>query len=412
MNTDGSRPGPLGLGGTRWPFLARFLEGVLGHRTAALLLLAAFLYVPLTFLGYGTDPDSYRVVRTSERLLRSGVYRPSRPPGYFLHEIVSTALVALGGSVAANLGTVVLSLVCIYAFLEICRHHRIPRAHLLALLMISQPRYWASSTATIDYLWALAPAMLGYLASLKDRNLLAGSLLGLAIGTRLSSGAFMLAVLGSWLASGRLSARRGLVLVGTASLVAIVLYLPQFVSSGCSLGFLTYVRPGWGLTNRLGAFAYRNVYFWGLQTVVALLVLSPLIARRAVRSFAGEHREAMVFALVLIAAEEGLLLMAPLEEEYLLPILPAALMIVGLSLRGERRPLLILLAASLSFNVVSLNLVRGQLDKHQIAATLGLWVEPGHLVREVTRRVEIQRWLASGHSLRQVIDRLEHVRAR
>lgn len=401
-------------GSSGWPDpLGGVVRTVTKHITAAILVVAAVLYVPFVFLGFGTDPDSYRVVRTAERLTQEGVYSLSRRPGFFVHEIGSTLLIRLGGSAAANLGTLLLAIVCIYAFIEICLHHAIPRPHLLALILLCQPRYWASATSTIDYVWALAPAMLGYLASLRGKELLAGVLLGVAVGARLSSGVFALAVIGSWLPSSRAPAkdllRQALRLAAPMALVATLMLLPHIVTSGYTLRFLSYVKPEWGWAERLGAFGYRNIYFWGLQTVAVLLALSPWTIRSVRTALLGEHREVVAFGLIIVIMFEALLLLAPLEEEYLLPILPACLMLLGVSLKGRSWALWSILAASASSNVVTVNLIRGSLDKHQIAASLGIWVEPGHLLRQIARRVEIQQWVASGATLREVIDRLEHV---
>ena len=59
-------------------------------------------------LGYGTDPDAWRVALVADYLWEEGEYLPSRFPGYPLHEFV-TALFLKGGWVATNLSTVAIS---------------------------------------------------------------------------------------------------------------------------------------------------------------------------------------------------------------------------------------------------------------------------------------------------------------
>src|SRR3972149_4028824 len=77
-------------------------------------LALAFVYlavrIPWLNLGYGTDPDAWRVALSAEHLLSDGEYLPSRLPGYPLHEFATVPLIRAGW-VWTNLSTAVVSLV-------------------------------------------------------------------------------------------------------------------------------------------------------------------------------------------------------------------------------------------------------------------------------------------------------------
>ena len=64
------------------------MQEVTPDRNRTLLLLAGILLanLPFIFLGYGADTDAYRVARSASDLIFEHVYKPSRLPGYPLHE--------------------------------------------------------------------------------------------------------------------------------------------------------------------------------------------------------------------------------------------------------------------------------------------------------------------------------------
>ena len=115
----------------------------------------------------------------------------------------------------------------------------------------------------------------------------------------------------------------------------------------------------------------------------------------------------LVFVGVVAVATEAMLLLAPHEEEYLLPVLPMVLLLLGLDLGDRPWALGTFLVGSLKHLPVSVSLLRGTLEKCHIAPTLGVWREPGHVIAGISKRLEIQLWLASGQSLRDTIGHLE-----
>jgi hypothetical protein len=213
-----------------------------GRLRLAFLGCAVFLYLPLIFAGPGSNPDSLRELHSGSTLLWQHHYVLSRPPGCFPYEALCGVLYAIGGSVANNFATMTMSLVLLDSFLCIGAHFEVPHRYLLAATMAIHPVYWASSTGTIDFIWALGFALLGFQLLLDDRYVIAALMLGLSIGIRLSSvllvGTFLL-----WKFAESPSSPKPLAAGALAAVVGGVLYLPEFIASGNSVQ-LPHLLPG------------------------------------------------------------------------------------------------------------------------------------------------------------------------
>src|SRR3990172_8705902 len=116
-------------------------------------------------LGYGTDPDAWRVALTADYLWTDHKYWPSRLPGYPLHEFVIAGIAYLRDSwVWANLSTVVISLVGVYLFAWLAKKLEVSNRGALVLAYSFAPLLWINSVMTMDYMWALTFMLAAYLA--------------------------------------------------------------------------------------------------------------------------------------------------------------------------------------------------------------------------------------------------------
>jgi hypothetical protein len=185
METTGALPQPReGIGET----LSRWAETDLSRPSAFAPLGAVFLIARAPFLnyGYGTDPDAWRVAVTGQYLIDYGKYFPSRLPGNPLHELVLAPLVPAGW-VATNLATALIALVGVYLFARIVAELRLPSPAVLTVGFAFTPLLFINSVATMDYMWTLTWILGAYYATIRRSPLLAGVLIGLAIGFRLQS---------------------------------------------------------------------------------------------------------------------------------------------------------------------------------------------------------------------------------
>lgn len=347
------------------------------------------LYLPLIFAGPGSDPDSLRELDSGATLLRQHLYVLSRPPGYFPYEALCGVLYAIGGSAVNNFATMAMSLVALDSFLQICAHFEIPHRYLLAVTMAIHPIYWASSTSTIDFVWALGGFLLGFRLWLGERHFAAAAMLGLAVGIRLSS-VFLAGPLLVWELIERPREPKLWIAAVFAAVMGAALYLPEFIASGNSLSFLTYYLGAWTLTDHLGRFIYKNVYFWGLPAIVFFLVTAPMTIRELFRC---DPRFSRIIALSIAIAImfETLFLKIPVQRAYLLPMLPFALILLGLALRAHPKMLLAMMLLIFSYNFVNLNLARPDIQNHATRAIFGPFIEPGYLLEDLSARLNVAR---------------------
>jgi len=250
--------------------------------------------------------------------------------------------------------------------------------------MAIHPVYWAASTSSIDFIWALGCFFLGFRFLIDKRYLGAAALLGLAVGIRLSS-VLLVGSLLVWELAERPRDARLWSAGALACAIGAMLYLPQFVAAGGSLRFLTYYRGAWTARDCLGRFIYKNVAFWGLPATVFLIAVSPLIVRALLRPDRRFSRIS-ILAILIIFAFEALFLKLPVQRAYLLPMLPFVLILIGVALRDRRRLLLATAALVFSYNFVNVNLARPDVPDHATRAVFGVFFERGYLLDDFAAR--------------------------
>lgn len=354
------------------------------------LLLASVLYFPLVFFGYGADNDSYDLFLTYDAFLKQHLYEPSRTPGFLVHEIPSTFLNLIGGSIATNLGTLAMSLAALYFFMKILEKHEIPNRRIIAVFFIIHPFVWVNSACTIDYFWALALILSGYLYFSKEKWLIASLLLGLSGGARLLSGLAVAAIFLTYYAI-KPELRKTLVWVAFLTLgISAICYIPSFLWAGNSFKFLGYLQGDWTLAQRIGRFVYKNIYFWGLQTCVAGILLLPILVKGFRQNYEPSQRIIVVLSALVCLFYLGFFLKAPLENEYMIPLIPFALILLGISLKNRPKLLLALLLVQFSYNFVSLNLARPNQKNNATSVSYGVWLEKGYLLQDIDER---SRWM-------------------
>lgn len=305
-------------------FWSRLRDVDLARPIPAALL--AIVYVasrlPWVRLGYGADPDAWRVAMSARYLLEHGAYLPSRLPGYPVHDIAMAALL-WGGWTLTNLATVIVSLLGVLCFALILRYHDLPQRGLLTVTLAFMPLLWFTSAQTLDYSWALTLLLGAYLALLKGRLTLAGVLLGLAGGCRVTYLAFALPlVLLAW-QGGQL--RPVLRLIAATCLTWVIVFSPVWLRFGPAFWNFYDVRPGWG--DFLRALTEGSVGLMPLLVLAACLALSWRELRRLPAIL---RQEAFPAAWALIAALTLLVFARlPLQTYYLMPAAPFALLLLA-----------------------------------------------------------------------------------
>jgi hypothetical protein len=302
-------------------WLRRMLDAAIDLEFTAPLTFAALAVVYIASraywldLGYGTDPDAWRVALVADYFWRENEYLPSRLPGYPLHELVTAGLVKQGW-VWTNLSTVFVSVLGLYLFAQLAKEFDVPHRGALTLGFAFAPLLWINSVMTIDYMWALTFLMAAYLALLHKQPSAAGVLLGIAAGFRATS-FFMLPVfwLFIWRAQMKDTARH---LTVSAIATALVAYTPVLMKYGLNaLNFYDESVPLEEFIKRLGKDGLGII---GALALLAGLVFSlpklRFLPRDALRD---PHVLTWLAAIVILFYSYTRL---PHEIAYLVPLFP------------------------------------------------------------------------------------------
>jgi hypothetical protein len=307
-------------------------------KSAAILVAAAVTLSRIPFLtrSYGYDGDGWVVAATARRIAEEGKYVYSRPPGYPLQELICS-IFWKAGPLALNGLTALFSVAAAVFFFLILRALGIPRRDgvLGAIALAFVPMIYINSTATLDYIWALAFLLASLYGVLRERVTIAGVAAGAAIGCRITSGA-MLIPLGLVLLAAAPEGRRiqaAARFVILALLAGVLCYLPVFLSYGPE--FFRFADEPLSMRLRTRLILYGlTLGVWGLLGTVALVVLFAgfLIKRKNIvrphlhgiassKPFAA----AITIAITLYVISFARL---PIEWAYLIPIVPFVLLLV------------------------------------------------------------------------------------
>jgi hypothetical protein len=296
------------------------------------MILVLVSRIPFLDAGCGTDPDAWRVVSAAQSISRDVEYRPSRLPGYPVQEYFYS-LISSQPPFVLNLCTAILSSLAAAFFALIIHGMGSKDAILAALAFACTPIVYISSTTSMDYLWALS-MVLGSLFCLQNRKpSIAGFLLGIAVGCRISSLIFVVPC--SLLIRDGESFRKHSVhvwsFVLSTTLVSVFAYVPVFRRYG--FGFLTFFQHGYPSLGEI--IKTMTIDIWGLLgtgAILAALMYSLIV--ESMRKDRASH--STLFPLPMVAASASsvllvtiLFLRLPLEAGYLIPAVPFVLLLLA-----------------------------------------------------------------------------------
>ena len=295
--------------------------------TGFALLFALVLLSRLPFLdaGYGVSPDAWRVARVAREMSATGEYAVSRFPGYPLHEIICSVFWRGGPSVLNGLSAF-FSAIAATAFAAITRKLGCRDWFLAGLAVAMTPIFFVSSVSSKDYIWALAFVLLSVFFALNGRAFSAGVFLGVAAGCRLTSLAMILPI-ALILSGAKLCPWRTIIKFAIAAgAVALLAFVPVWQRYGVS--FLTFyanhARPTWPLI-----LMRSTVELWGALGLVALGIAAAgaWLTRKQPRL---TNYRIVASLLLIVAIYIAAYLRLPDQAGYLLPIVPAILLLVCL----------------------------------------------------------------------------------
>jgi len=304
-----------------------------------LLLLALVLVVFISRLPFvtpmiGNDPDSERMLRAAHIIRTTGEYERSRFVGFPIPEYVFALVLPLGPP-AINALTALMSTMAA-AFFAMSLHRMGARRYLLAsLAMAMTPVVYLNSTSPNDYIWALAFIMAALYFVVSRRLLIAGLMLGLAIGCRAPSLLmilpFALYLIGE---EGFRKSWPGILKTGVVgAVVGGLCYIPGFLKYG--FGLVQYVEieqyPPLRTLIKRGL-----VDVWGLIGLAALAVavLGLIFFRKKAEIAPGgdNRRRWLVPAawLIAILIHLAMFLRLPFKPDYFVPVVPFVLILLSM----------------------------------------------------------------------------------
>jgi len=332
----------------------------------------AVALVPLVLLGPGTDLDTGAVIRSGRRLVDTGNYVPSRAPGAPVHEALVGLLDRIGGTVATNLGSLVMAGACLVAIVALLRRSGVGRVGLVVAVVAANPWFLLAASSTVDFLWALA-FLLASAVLVRDRRPVgAGACAALAVGCRASTVVLVAALVLAEALDQRGGRRRAALLALVAAGGAAVLYVPSFLASDASLAFAQNDVPASTALVQVGRFAVKDLYFFGPFAAVVLLLCAPA----ALRALSRWRTDWLVrFAATGLVASQLVFLRFPWKVGHLLPSLVCLALLLGVALRDRPGLLVALVVAQALY--VGANVVLVRPDNPNAATGGRLTFEPG-----------------------------------
>jgi hypothetical protein len=294
--------------------------------------------LPFLDTGYGVNVDGWRVARVAREIATTGEYSVSRFPGYPVQEIICSWFWR-GGPFALNALSAFFGAIAATAFAAIARRLGGRDSLLAGLALAATPIFFISSVGSKDYVWAIAFVLLSMLAALHNRAVLAGMLLGLGIGCRVTSLSILLPLA---LFVFSISNRAGRVtfiakLVAAAVITAMIALSPVWIHYGGGFWqFYQHGRPDWlTILNRGTVEIWGTLGLLGLALGVCALTFNITRSGSARRwdkpagpASPASEKSWILSALVLwIAITVALYLRLPDQAGYLLPLVPAVVLL-------------------------------------------------------------------------------------
>ena len=356
------------------------------------IALFGFYYI-IGLFGYGNDVDTYAMIRQGQELLSSYKYYPSRPPGYFVPEVIIGFTSMVGGHYLTNLLSALMGATSIYIFYKFIKRYFDGKISMLISLIVGlNPYYIIAASSSMDYMYSIFFGLCGVCCLDRRKHFLAAILFALSLSARLSNSLIVFAIYVGYLITYlRNGDKKAFVKLVTSILVAmiimVVLYMPSYIAFGNSFKFLGYGIGDWDYFGHFARFIYKNVYLMGFLSSIFILIsviYSSLKAKKL-----GEISFEMKLGMFVLIIHEILFLKVPIEISYLLPVLFVSVPIWAIIVRKNTILILVLLLLTVSYNFVKVDVLtfdRDYVKAEAVDANVGISMNAGVLVDDVIKR--------------------------
>ena len=300
------------------------------------VLLQAVLWSGWSVLhGYGTDIDTYSMLRVWQGLVSQHAYVPSRFQGGGLAELTIGAAAALGGARLSNLFVLGCATTGLLAFLQTLRLYGVERRALVAAAVLANGWWLVAGATSMDYMVAFAPFALGLLAMASGWEAVGVVLLAAAGGARIFYVALAELTVVWVMLDRRAPPARIAATAAAVFFVSGLFYLSVWFSAGLRLDWMTASRPlDQGFVGLAARFVYKLLSLFGATGWIALLAGLVFERRRspsAPRGGAGSPSSFAIYAALVVLAHLLMLAWIPQEVSYALPAVPFAAALLAIA---------------------------------------------------------------------------------
>ncbi len=290
-----------------------------------------FIRLPFLFAGYGREEDAWAQALNARIIWETKVYEVSRLPGHPLYELLLAALWPIDHSYLLFNGlTALVSSLSILTFYQICRKLNLLRPFALSIIFSFIPAFFIAGTFIIDYNFGLLFVLISFLQLLHKRYWLAGILIGIATGIRISHLGFLLpwAIL-AW--SARRDFKPALKMGFVAVAIAALAYTLPIVTYGAEfLDFHKPPFPGWA-----NVFYKLSFGLWGIPLLTYLVIFLFKNIRKPLtfwmlQDYTVRLPKNFFLSLVIIFIMQlAVFIRLPFKSEFLIPFLPFFIIYLG-----------------------------------------------------------------------------------
>jgi hypothetical protein len=288
--------------------------------------------LPFLSAGYGVEEDSWGIALAAFHTKCTGIYEPSRLPGHPFQEFIFSTLWG-AGPILFNASCAFFSTISAVFFALILKHLKFKQFFLAAIAFAFVPVYYISSTYTIDFAWTEAFILMAFYFLLKNKYILCGVLIGLAIGCRVTSGVmlipFMIII---WQDDFKLNMQRLWKMLIPMTVVSIALFIPIIRQFGFSF-FMYYDQfPYPPFTKVMYKMIIGVFGFIGTLSLIVFL-FNALFNKK--NQWPGEGFDYSLDKKIILASTIiiGLYIISyfrlPQKSGYMIPVLPFVILLFG-----------------------------------------------------------------------------------
>ena len=337
------------------------------------LILVTATRLPFVDLGAGVDPDAWRNVEAFRENYEQKTYTgPAYTgPGRPLFEI-GMAFLSFGENNwrAINCATFVAFLFSFLAFEKVARYYRVSHTKLLMVCYALTPILWVNSVNAMDYCYSVSAFLWTLYFFLSGRPYVAGVLFALTIGLRITYGIFYLPfcviLLMRW-KLGNVKIQDAVAFILISGSLSSLLYVPSYTAIGGSM-FMTVPNPE-SIEKTLVRAAFELFEGFGPFAVVAFPIVLAF-HRTQLLSTMRTDREFATLTVMSVFLVGLLYLVKPHEPEYLLPVAPLLIILIGKIQFNTARPAYALVGSLLLYSVVNVEFVRRCADEPEVQPRL------------------------------------------